>query len=179
MSKNILIISSSPRRGGNSDLLCDAWMEGARKAGHHVEKIRLAEHAIGPCRGCGACDRPGQACPQNDDMAALLQKMLAADTVVLATPVYFYSVSGQMKTFIDRTVARDRELTGKEFYFIVAAAEDDKAAMQRTIECFRGYLDCLEGAVEKGIVYGVGAWKIGDIRNSPALDEARAMGTRA
>lgn len=179
MSKNILIISSSPRRGGNSDLLCDAWMEGAGKAGHHVEKIRLAEHAIGPCRGCGACDRPGQVCPQQDDMAALLQKMLAADIIVLATPVYFYSVSGQMKTFIDRTVARYRELSGKEFYFIVAAAEDDRNAMERTIECFRGYLDCLEGAVEKGVVYGVGAWKIGDILNSPALDEARAMGERA
>lgn len=94
MSKNLLIISSCPRRGGNSDLLCDAWMEGARHAGHYVEEIRLEEHTIGPCRGCGACDVPGQACPQKDDMAALFEKKLAADAVVLATPVYFYSVCG-------------------------------------------------------------------------------------
>lgn len=70
-------------------------------------------------------------------------------------------------------------MNGKEFYFIVAAAEDDRAAMERTIECFRGYLDCLEGAVERGVVYGIGAWKMGDIYNTPALGEARAMGARA
>ncbi len=179
MSKKILILSSSPRRGGNSDLLCDAWMEGALQAGHHVEKIRLAEHAIGSCRGCGVCNAPGRPCPQKDDMAPLLDKMLAADVIVMATPVYFYSVCGQMKTFIDRTVARYRELVGKEFYFIIAAADDDRAAMERTLECFRGFLDCLDGAVEKGVVYGVGAWQIGDIRRTPALEEARALGAGA
>lgn len=179
MNKNILIISSSPRKGGNSDLLCDAWREGASSAGHRVEKIRLADLEIRPCRGCGVCEAPGKACLQQDDMPALLDKMLAADVVVLASPVYFYSVCGQMKTFIDRTVARYREITGKEFYFIVSAADDDRDAMQRTVECFRGYLDCLDGAVEKGIVYGIGAWKIGDIHNTPALAEARAMGAAA
>ena len=105
MSKKILIISSSPRKGGNSDLLCDEFMKGARGAGHDVEKVRLAEKRIGYCRGCGVC-HDTHACLQKDDMEELLDKLLEADVIVLATPVYFYTLCGQMKTFIDRTVPR-------------------------------------------------------------------------
>lgn len=175
MSKNILIISSSPRKGGNSDLLCDAFMTGALSSGHRVEKVRLAEKDIRYCRGCGVCnnDKP---CPQKDDMAELLEKLVSVDVIVLATPVYFYTLAAQMKTFIDRTVTRYQEIRDKEFYFIVAAAEEEKPAMERTIECFRGFLDCLDGAVEKGTVYGTGAWQMGDIHKTPALSQAKVMG---
>ena len=144
MSKKILIISSSPRKGGNSDLLCDEFMKGARGAGHDVEKVRLAEKRIGYCRGCGVCNDT-HACLQKDDMEELLDKLLEADVIVLATPVYFYTLCGQMKTFIDRTVPRYLDIRDKEFYFILAAAEDNRANMERTVECFRGFLDCLEG----------------------------------
>lgn len=178
MHKNILIISSSPRKGGNSDLLCDEFMKGARGAGHQVEKVRLAEKRIHYCRGCGVCNET-HSCPQKDDMAELLDKMLAADVIVLATPVYFYTLCGQMKTFIDRTVPRYLDLRDKEFYFILAAAEDDRDNMQRTVECFRGFLDCLEGAVEKGVLYGTGAWKMGDVKTLPAMKQARIMGIGA
>ena len=175
MSKKILIISSSPRKGGNSDLLCDEFMKGARGAGHDVEKVRLAEKRIGYCRGCGVC-HDTHACLQKDDMEELLDKLLEADAIVLATPVYFYTLCGQMKTFIDRTVPRYLDIRDKEFYFILAAAEDNRANMERTVECFRGFLDCLEGAVEKGVVYGTGAWKMGGIKGNPAMKQARIMG---
>lgn len=175
MSKKILIISSSPRKGGNSDLLCDEFMKGARGAGHAVEKVRLAEKSIGYCRGCGVC-HDTHACLQKDDMEELLDKLLEADAIVLATPVYFYTLCGQMKTFIDRTVPRYLDIRDKEFYFILAAAEDNRANMERTVECFRGFLDCLEGAVEKGVVYGTGAWKMGGIKGNPAMKQARIMG---
>lgn len=178
MNKNILIISSSPRKGGNSDLLCDEFMKGARGAGHRVEKVRLAEKSIGYCRGCGVCNET-HACLQKDDMAELLEKALEADVIVLATPVYFYTLSAQMKTFIDRTVPRYLEMRNKEFYFILAAAEDDRGNMECTVECFRGFLDCLEGAVEKGVVYGIGAWKAGEVKELPAMKQARIMGIRA
>ena len=85
MGKKVLILSSSPRRNGNSDLLCDRFAEGAGKAGHQVEKIRLAEKKIGYCTACYAC-RNGK-CPQQDDAPEILEKMLAADVIVLATPV--------------------------------------------------------------------------------------------
>lgn len=91
MSKKVLIISSSPRRGGNSDLLCDQFISGAQEAGHHTEKIFLKDRKINYCRGCGTCFNGGKSCPQKDNMANILDKMIAADVIVMATPVYFYT----------------------------------------------------------------------------------------
>lgn len=94
----------------------------------------------------------------------------------MATPVYFYTMDAQMKTLIDRTVARYTEISNKEFYFIIAAADDSKQAMERTVEGFRGFTSCLNGATEKGIIYGTGAWNKGAIQASPAMKEAFEMG---
>ena len=109
----------------------------------------------------------------------LLDKMAEADVVVLATPVYFYTMDAQMKVLIDRTVARYATLANKEFYFIATMADGDKALMERTFEGLRGFTDCLPGAVERGVVCGAGAWAKGDIEGSPAMDEAYEMGLRA
>ena len=95
----------------------------------------------------------GKPCPQKDDAAEVIEKMIAADVIVMATPVYFYTMSAQMKTLIDRCCARYTEITNKNFYFIVTAAEPNIPAMERTIDGFRGFLDCLEGVREKGIIY--------------------------
>lgn len=81
-----------------------------------------------------------------------------------------------MKTLIDRTVARYQEIKKKEMYFIVAAADDRKSAMERTIEGFRGLTSCLPEAKEKGIVYGTGAWHMGEIKSSKAMADAYQMG---
>ena len=153
MAKKVLIISSSPRKGGNSDLLCDEFMKGAIETGNEVEKIFLKDKMVHPCTGCSVCSMYGKPCPQKDDAAEIVEKMIAADVIVMATPVYFYTMCGQMKIMIDRCCARYTEITNKEFYFIIAAAEDNKAMMERTIDGFRGFLDCLEGPREKGTVY--------------------------
>ena len=100
--KNVLILSSSPRRGGNSDTLCDEFMQGAIESGHRVEKVFLRDKTIHPCTGCGVCSQYKKPCPQKDDAAEIIGKMLAADVIVMATPVYFYAMSAQMKTLIDR-----------------------------------------------------------------------------
>lgn len=176
MKKRVLILSASPRKGGNSDTLCNQLMEGAQQAGHQVEKIFLKEKKINYCTGCGACYNSGNGCSQKDDMENMLNKMIDADVIVMATPVYFYTMNGQMKTFIDRTCSRYTEINNKEFYFIVTAADDNKVLMTRTIEEFRGFLYCLEGATEKGIIYGTGAWQIGDIKNKPVMEEAYKIG---
>lgn len=81
-----------------------------------------------------------------------------------------------MKTVIDRTVARYTAITNKEFYFIVTAATNSKASLERTIEGSRGFTSCLRGAKEKGIVYGTGAWSAGDIKANHAMKEAYEMG---
>lgn len=176
MSKNVLIISASPRRHGNSDLLCDRFLEGARDAGHHAEKIFLRDKKINFCFGCMVCQSNGGKCIQKDDMAGILERMVAADVIVMATPVYFYTMNAQMKTLIDRTHPKYPDFGTKDIYFIVAAADTRKEAMERTIESFRGFTSCFPGLAEKGIIYGTGARNIGEIKGQKAMDEAYAMG---
>ena len=177
MARKVLIISSSPRRGGNSDLLCDRFMEGAREAGLEVEKVFLKDLKINYCTGCNRCYNGEHPCPQRDDAAGVLEKMVAADVIVMATPVYFYTMDAQMKTLIDRTVPRYTEMTDKEFYYLITAADTEPSHLQRTIEGFRGFAeDCLDGAVEKGIVYGTGAWHKGEIQHTPAMQQAYDLG---
>ena len=176
MSKRILILAGSPRKNGNSVALCRAFARGAEESGHQVETIFLRDKKIGFCLACYHCKKSGGICIIKDDMADILDKLVKADVLVMATPVYFYTVCGQMKTLIDRCCARYTEMTGKEFYFIVAAADDSKAAMERTIDGFRGFLDCLDDSRECGTIYGVGAWKIGEIEGSPAMKQAYDAG---
>lgn len=110
-------------------------------------------------------------------MEYVLDKMRAADVIVLATPVYFYTMNAQLKTMIDRTLggAQKPGLEDKEFYLIATAA-DGRNAMERTIDGIRGYLECLPGAKERGVIYGAGAWQIGDIIGNPAMQQAYEMG---
>jgi len=176
MGKKILIISSSPRKSGNTDILCDRFKEGAIESGNETETIYLREMNIGNCLACDSCKRNGGQCISKDDMEDILQKMMAYDVIVMATPVYFYNMNAQMKNLIDRTYSRYLEIKDKEFYFMVTAADDDISTMERTIEGFRGFTYCLEGAVEKGIVYGIGSWNKGDVKASNAYDEAYGMG---
>jgi multimeric flavodoxin WrbA len=176
MSKRVLIVTGSPRKDGNSDLLCGEFCRGAKDSGNQVETIFLREKHIGHCFACEACVSNGGICVQQDDMAEILAKMVAAEVLVLATPVYFYAMNGQMKTFIDRNIPRYREILDKSVYLVITAADTDKAAIDRTVEEFRGYLSCLTGATEKGIICGTGAWAKGDIRKSQAMSEAYEAG---
>ncbi len=178
MSKKVLILSGSPRNGGNSDLLCDEFAKGAKEAGNDVEKVSVAQKKIGGCFACYYCAKHSGECVQKDDMAELLQKMIDADVLALASPVYFYSISAQLKAVIDRTVARWLEVKDKEFYYIATCADDDRASLETTLACFRGYADCVEGAVEKGIIYGTGVYEKGTVISTSAFKEAYEMGLR-
>ena len=160
MNKKVLILSASPRKGGNSDILCDRFLEGAVEAGNEAEKNFLKGQKINYCTGCGLCNNNGySACSQNDDMAEILDKMIAADVIVMATPVYFYTMDAQMKTLIDRCCAKYTKINNKEFYFIATAADGNRQALERTFDGFRGFTDCLSGVKEKGVIYGAGVWK--------------------
>lgn len=173
MSK-VVIISGSPRKGGNSETLDAEFARGAAEAGHEVELVRLAGLRIGSCRACYACRKRGR-CVQDDDGDGLLAKMLAADVIVLSTPVYFYSMSGLMKNAIDRTLPRYTELAGKKSYFIATAAAG-RAAMARTVDALRGFTDCIAGAEVAGEIYGEGAWERGEVDGTPAMREAYEAG---
>lgn len=123
MSKKVLILSGSPRKGGNSDILCDEFLRGAQDAGHKAEKIRVAEKKVAPCSGCYYCSTHGGACVHKDDMA-----------------------------------------------------DEEKASADTTLSCFRGYADCVEGAVEKGVLVACGVYEPGAVRNTSAMAQAYEMG---
>ena len=109
-------------------------------------------------------------------MAEILQKIIDADVIVLSSPVYFYSISAQLKALIDRTVARWLEVKNKDFYYIITMADDAPSSADTTLACFRGYADCVEGAVEKGVIIGKGVHDAGEIKNTAAVKQAYAMG---
>lgn len=177
MSKKVLIISSSPRKDGNSEVLCDKFMQGAQEAGNEVQKISLKDKTINYCNGCGFCTKNDYCgCSQKDDMEEILEQMIAADTIVMSTPVYFYTMCGQLKTLIDRCCAKYTKIKNKEFYFIMTAADGNKSCLNRTIEEFRGFMACLSGTKEKGIIYGTGVWGIGEVNETNLPEEAYEMG---
>ncbi len=176
MAKKVLILSGSPRKGGNSDTLCDCFMRGAQEAGHEVEKVWVQGKRVAPCLACYYCKDHSGECAVKDDMGEILGKMLAADVIVLASPVYFYSISAQLKAVIDRTVARWLEFRDKEFYYIMTAAEDSDTVMDCTLECMRGLAECLEGSVERGVICGKGVYERGAIEGHPAMAQAFEMG---
>lgn len=175
MAKKVLVLSGSPRKGGNSDLLCDEFVRGAKEAGHEVEKIRVQEKKIACCTACYACRGTG-ICAIKDDMADIMQKMIDCDVMVLASPVYFYSIGAQLKAVIDRSVCRWTEVKNKEMYYIMTAADGEKESMDTTLACFRGYADCVEGAVEKGVIYGTGVYHAGEVKDTKHMQEAYEMG---
>lgn len=175
MAKKILILSGSPRKGGNSDLLCDEFIKGALEAGHKAEKIRVQEKTVACCTACYACRDTG-ICAIKDDMAEIMQKIIDCDVLVLASPVYFYSVAAQLKVVIDRSVCRWTEVKNKEMYYIMTAADTEKSSMDTTLSCFRGYADCVDGAAEKGVIYATGVYHSGEIKGTKYMQEAYEMG---
>lgn len=175
--KKVVVISSSPRKGGNSDVLCDKFIEGAISAGNQAEKISLRDKSINYCTGCGFCNTNNYtACSQKDDMEEILNKMLDADVIVFGTPIYFYAMSGQMKTFIDRLCAKYTHLSNKEFYYIMTAADTSEHAVQFALGEFKGLMACLDSAKEKGYLFTGGVWQKGEVLDTNYIDQAFEMG---
>lgn len=178
MSKKILLVSASPRKGGNSDLLCDEFMRGAVETGHEAEKIRLSEKEINYCTGCCACIGNQGSCVQQDDMNDIFKKILTADVLVLATPVYFHAMNAQMKTFIDRTCPIYSMVRNKEVYYIVSAA-GGRMPVDRAVKSLQVYTNCLGGTKERGVISATGIWDAGLVKGTQAIDQAYTMGKNA
>lgn len=174
-SKKVLVISSSPRKGGNSDLLCDQFIKGAQGAGHKVEKVFLNDLNIRFLQTNDDYDDRTMR-TQNDDAPMVVDKMIEADVIVLATPIYYYNLSGQMLTMMDRLFERESELKNKEFYFIMASGDPDRKAMDCALLGFRNFLRATPSSKEMGVVYGTGASSKGEIADKPAMQAAFEMG---
>lgn len=176
MSKKVLVLSASPRKGGNSDLLCDQFMLGAREAGNQTEKINLQDRKINFCLGCMDCQSNGGVCVQNDDMAEILDKMVQADVLVMATPIYFYNMDAQLKVLIDRTCPQYTSISNKKAYLIATSYDSRKEAIDVTVAGFRAFLSCLDNVEEAGIIHGTGVLNEGDIKGKPEMAVAYELG---
>lgn len=176
ISKKVLIISASPRKGGNSDYLCDRFMRGAEEAGHTVEKVFLRDKNMNYCRACYYCKNHDGQCSIKDDVPEIIDTMINADVVVLSTPVYFYCMNAQLKTIIDRSVMKWTKIKNKDFYLIETAAEEDHHAMEGTIKSFQGFLECLTDVREAGYILGKGVYNAGEIISNQEVEEAYQTG---
>lgn len=176
MCAKVLILSGSPRKNGNTEILCERFAAGARDAGNEVEVLRVCGLDIHYCTGCDSCVKTGR-CVHRDDMEAVRDKMTAADVIVFSSPVYFYTISAQMKTLIDRMVPFYTKLHDKSVYIIVAAADPDESMLELAVESFRGLTrDCMEGAVEKGVIKATGVWEKGAVEGTDFPRAAYQMG---
>ena len=176
MGKAVLIVSSSPRKNGNSETLADAFAKGAQEAGHSVETVHLREKQLGFCRGCLACLKLGH-CVIKDDAVEVAAKMHDADVLVFATPVYYYSVSGQLKTMLDRA----NPLYGTDYaftkaYLLAAAAEDEPETVDGTRTAVQGWVDCFPRCALAGTMFAGGVNSAGEIAGHAALEQAYQMG---
>ena len=173
---SILIISGSPRKGGNTELLAEAFAKGAAKH-HHVEIVSVRDYKVNPCLGCNACFKSeANTCAQKDDMTVIYEKMSQADMLVIASPVYFYSISAQLKAVIDRfhNPIRDTFHIKKMAILLVGAASLPELFDAILTE----YNLCLKffDIEDAGKVLVRGVKDKGDINNSDALNEAYTLG---
>ena len=176
MSKTVLVLSTSPRKGGNSDALADAFVRGAQEAGNQVEKITLYDKTIGFCKGCLTCQNT-QRCIIRDDADAITQKMLTADVIAFATPIYYYGMCGQMKTLLDRANPLfPADYQFRDIYLLAAAAEADEHTVDGAVTGLQGWIDCFEKARLAGTVFAGGVTAVGEIQGHPALQRAYETG---
>ena len=182
----VVAFSASPRTDSNSDILADRVLRGARSAGASVEKVRLHGLSIAPCTACDACQRsPATPCVITDDMGPLLDRLRAADIVVYAAPIYFFSVAAQMKVFLDRTYALGgggdwTALGGKRAVVVLTYGDSDAASsgVRNAIGMFEDA--CRFLGMELVRVVHASCGGPGEIRrNRQALADAEAAGRDA
>ena len=152
MSK-VLVITASLRAGSNSDVLAERLIAGARDAGHEVEQISLKGKDIRFCIGCLACQKT-QKCVLGDDAVWIAEKVKNADTIVFATPIYYYEMSGQMKTLLDRlNPLYPSDYRFRKVYLLTTAAEDESYVPEKAVSGLQGWVDCFEKAELTGTLF--------------------------
>ena len=174
---NILILPCSPRKGGNSDTLCQAVAEGAATAGHGVTVIYPREKALSYCKKkCGGgC--PSENCVMEDDFGEIAEKLATADTVVMATPIYYNKPSKNFKMILDRSkILENGKFEGKEIILIVTAGMKGEAPAQQTIQLVKAWCAGFHHTQLKRVLYGTGLNKIDDAKGSDQEAQAYALG---
>ena len=174
--KKVVVISTRLRHGSNSHSLAEKFAEGARAAGNKVEFISLRGKEIKFCIGCLSCQKTG-ACVFTDDVPAIMESVLNADVVCWATPIYYYEMSGQMKTLIDRMNAMyPKDYRFRDVYLLTTAAEDEEYTPKRAESGLQGWIDCYEKSALKGHLFCGGVNDPRDITGNAKLEDAFELG---
>ena len=177
MSKKVVVLSTSLRSSSNSELLAKSFVEGARDTGNEVEYISLKNKDIRFCIGCLACQKLGH-CVIKDDVTDIMDSVLYTDVVVWATPIYYYEMSGQMKTLIDRlNPMYSKDYRFRDVYLLATAAEEGDEVFEKVITGLNGWIDCFEKTSIKGTVLCGGVSSGGDISSNTKLKEAYNLGS--
>ena len=175
--KKVLIISTSLRNNSNSEELAKSFFDGA-KVNNDVELISLKNKTINFCKGCLACGKLHK-CVIKDDTNEIVEKMANADVIVWATPVYYYSMSGLMKTMIDRAnPLYSIDYKFREVYLLATATEDESYTPEGTIKGVQCWIDCFDDVVFKNTLFVGGVTDPSDIINNPKLKDAYEMGLK-
>lgn len=154
--KKILIVSSSLRGGSNSEILAHEAEKGAKDAGNDVEFLSLKGKDIKFCIGCLTCQQTHK-CVLKDDMADLIAKVQNADVLIFATPIYYYEMSGQLKTFLDRCNPLYPQANKfKDVYLITSSYDNSEKAADRAINGLNGWVECFEQSRFAGALIGGG-----------------------
>ena len=174
--KKVIVISTSLRAGSNSQVLAEQFAEGAKSAGNEVEFITLRGKEIKFCMGCLACQKIGK-CVIKDDVNDIMDKVLEADVVCWATPIYYYEMSGQMKTLIDRMNAMyPKDYRFRDVYLLATATEDEEETPKRAETGLTGWIDCYPKSRLAGTLFCGGVTMPRDIEGNGKLQEAYKMG---
>lgn len=174
--KKVIVISTSLRAGSNSHALAEQFAKGAEAAGHQVELVTLRGKDIRFCVGCLSCQKTG-ACIFKDDVPAIMDSVLNADVVCWATPIYYYEMSGQMKTLIDRMNAMfPKDYRFRDVYLLTTAAENEPFVPERAASGLQGWIDCFGKAQLKGHIFCGGVGAPNEIASNGKLQEAYALG---
>ena len=177
MSKKVVVLSTSLRTNSNSELLAKSFVEGAKEAGNEVEYISLKNKDIRFCIGCLACQKTGH-CVIKDDVADIMNSVLEANVVVWATPIYYYEMSGQMKTLIDRlNPMYSKDYKFRDVYLLATAAEEGDEVFEKVITGLNGWIDCFEKTTIKGTILAGGVSDSGAISGNDKLKEAYDLGS--
>ena len=176
MSK-VLMITTSLRAKSNSDRLAEEVIRGAKDAGHEVEPVSLKGKEIRFCIGCLSCQKT-QKCVLKDDAIEIAEKVKNADTLVFATPIYYYEMSGQMKTLLDRlNPLYPSDYKFRKVYMLSVAAEDGDDVSEKAVSGLQGWVDCFEKAEFAGSLFCGGISDPNEATGrSVELDEAYQFG---
>lgn len=174
----IVLLEGSPNKHGSSNLLADCFRQGAEEAGHTVEIIDAAHADIHPCTGCIHCGYEGP-CVQKDDVEAIRPKILGADMMVFVTPLYYYGMSAQLKTLIDRFCAFNSSIQSKHMKSaLIAAAWNSDSWTFEALESHYKTLVRYLNLTDMGMVLGKGCGSPAMTKHSPYTQRAYELGNR-